>query len=319
MIIPHLIRTHFINSFNGPIYSSLDIEGGTSLSARNGEGKTSYASATLLFFGSSPASISRVGSGKAVAPFFFPAANSWIIHEYLRPSGKPALAAFYSEDQSLLGVVLIDAAFESPLFLNEAQEARDIHQLIPYLDETGVMHSPRITALHLYRAYLFSAADAQYRDNVTQTQRRIFGVASEGRSMDQIHRVCAAIMDMGRNSFRPVQDLICQRIESMSGIIVNTALGTGIAETQALYQHIQAVAALAPSAHALVEATAQMEALVGTRQSIAAAAQQRLQAAREKIPVLAESKRSTALAYEAERQRSGSARARACEQPWLLP
>lgn len=277
--VPHLITTHFINSFNGPSRISLDIEGGTSLSAINGEGKTSYASATLLFFGCTPSMISRVGSGKPVAPYFFPEANSWIVQEYQRPSGKPALAAFSSDNQYQVSILLIDAGFSAELFLSPENVVRDISELAAYLDANGIAHSPRIPTFSQYRSYLFAGGDMRSRDVQTQALRRIYSVSNSGRSMESIYRICAAMMDMGNSNFKPIQSLICNRIEPSETIEHSSELSNDIDVAQSLFAHIRLMEKLRPVNNSLSQSVTLLEKTIILRHSTLGAARQRAESA----------------------------------------
>lgn len=85
----YLKRIHSVNGYKTGSVLSVDTHGGTILLGKNGMGKTTVLRLTLLFFGSSPAEITRKdGANKSFIDYNLPTDSSYLVFEYVK-EGKP--------------------------------------------------------------------------------------------------------------------------------------------------------------------------------------------------------------------------------------
>lgn len=90
-----LMNIHLIDSLSRGRVQTMSIDGGTALTGRNGQGKTSLLSLALIFAGVEPKDVVSQGKDSFV-DYYLPNQTSYIVYEYERPNGDRRLAVAYS-------------------------------------------------------------------------------------------------------------------------------------------------------------------------------------------------------------------------------
>ena len=116
-----LLRIIIIDSFWKKQVNELDLTGHTQLEGTNGAGKTSLMRLLPLFYGMRPSDIvSKVDQAKNFADYYLPRETSLLVYEYQRPYGQTCMV-LASSDGRAVHYKLIDAAYDSSLFINNKQ------------------------------------------------------------------------------------------------------------------------------------------------------------------------------------------------------
>ncbi|MCP5078504.1 MAG: ATP-binding protein, partial [Psychromonas sp.] len=114
-------RIIIIDSFWKKQVNELDLTGHTQLEGTNGAGKTSLMRLLPLFYGMRPSDIvSKVDQAKNFADYYLPRNTSLLVYEYQRPYGQTCMM-LASSDGRAVNYKLIDAAYDSELFINNKQ------------------------------------------------------------------------------------------------------------------------------------------------------------------------------------------------------
>ncbi|WP_410951682.1 ATP-binding protein [Pseudomonas sp. S1(2024)] len=90
-----LLNIHLVDSLSRGRIQTMSIDGGTALTGRNGQGKTSLLSLALIFAGVEPKDVVSQGKDSFI-DYYLPNQTSFIVYEYERPDGSRRLVVAYS-------------------------------------------------------------------------------------------------------------------------------------------------------------------------------------------------------------------------------
>lgn len=94
-----LINIHLIDSLSKGRIQTMGVDGGTALTGRNGQGKTSLLSLALLFIGVEPTYLVSRGKDSFIE-YYLPNPTSYIAYEYERPDGQRRVVVAYGNATS---------------------------------------------------------------------------------------------------------------------------------------------------------------------------------------------------------------------------
>ena len=140
-----LKRIHSINGYKTGSVLSVDMHGGTILLGKNGMGKTTVLRLTLLFFGSSPAEITKKdGANKSFIDYNLPTDSSYLVFEYMK-QGKPLMVVAYRQSSTTnVAYRFLEGEFDESIFYTENSGKRLILEnsaLPKTLTILGIPHS----------------------------------------------------------------------------------------------------------------------------------------------------------------------------------
>lgn len=112
-----LLNVHLVDSLSKGRIQSMGIDGGTVLTGRNGQGKTSLLSAILLFYGVEPTTLVSRGKDSFVN-YYLPRSTSYLAYEYQRSDGQRRMVVAYSNSTGdKVHFRLVRAGFDRSMFL----------------------------------------------------------------------------------------------------------------------------------------------------------------------------------------------------------
>ncbi|MHD0644901.1 ATP-binding protein [Pseudomonas aeruginosa] len=146
-----LLNVHLVDSLSKGRIQSMGIDGGTVLTGRNGQGKTSLLSAILLFYGVEPTNLVSRGKDSFVN-YYLPRSTSFLAYEYQRGDGQRRMVVAYSNSTGdKVHFRLVRTGFDRSMFLTEDKKLVVNKDFRRRLFELKVPHAER--QIETYKDY----------------------------------------------------------------------------------------------------------------------------------------------------------------------
>lgn len=216
-----LMNIHLVDSLSKGRLQTMGIDGGTALTGRNGQGKTSLLSLVLLFIGVEPTALVSRGKDSFIE-YYLPNPTSYIAFEYERPDGgRRMVVAYGNTSGDKVYFRFVKHGFLREMFVNEDEQFVLTKDFRRRLSELTISCADRQVETYQdyrciiqywqpahadsnHRRYLLGMSDdygfTKYRQPLRHLEKLIRGMFSRQADFDDLRQVVSDWVFEGKPS-----------------------------------------------------------------------------------------------------------------------